>query len=132
MVFFSNGGCEHRAKRTTFWSSVDFWIHKDASPVRVENEGLKTGGFELGFLFAVVLFTLLSMSMEEQGRTFPLNVLLPMAPRGNSILQPFNPFVFIFWGNQGSLVHLTAASFQTFKPSAVQRLHSALGLQGGS
>lgn len=118
---------------------MDFWIHKAASPVRVENEGLKTGGFKscfvltkLGFLFAVVLFTLLSMSMEEQGRTFPLNVLLPMAQRGNSILQPFNPFVFIFWGNQGSLVHLTAASFQTFKPSAVQRLHSALGLQGGS
>lgn len=41
-----------------------------------------------------------------------------MAPRGIRFCNYFT--FFLFWNNQGSLVHLTSALFQTFEPSTVE------------
>lgn len=42
-----------------------------------------------------------------------------MAPREIQFCN-YLSFFFFFWNNQGSLVHLTSALFQTFEPSTVQ------------
>lgn len=81
-------------------------------------------------MLAVGLLTLPRRWKNRDGHFHLMSFFLRL--RGKFNLTTIQSLYFYFWNHRGGLVHLTGALFQTFEPSTVQRLHWALGLQGGS